>query len=206
MNQFGTCDDDVAHRISVGWMKWRENSGIFCDRKMPLKLKGRLYSVAVRPSITYASQSWTMYENFNSKLTAAEMKMLRISAGVTKLDMIRSTKIRGSLHINQSIAEKLQKDRISWWEHVKRRPPDNPVKEAMEFEILATAKRRGRPKNTWVKQMQHLELVTQGSSRVTRSTAARLVTSLSANPAGHRSGSRRENNDFYYRLLFFMVE
>nr|GEW58383.1 retrovirus-related Pol polyprotein LINE-1 [Tanacetum cinerariifolium] len=29
--------EDVAHRIRIGWMKWRAASGIRCDRRMPLK-------------------------------------------------------------------------------------------------------------------------------------------------------------------------
>ena len=35
VNNVATCDDDVKHRINVAWMKWRENSSVFCDRKMP---------------------------------------------------------------------------------------------------------------------------------------------------------------------------
>uniref|UniRef100_A0A1B0CQP9 Putative rna-directed dna polymerase from mobile element jockey-like diaphorina citri n=1 Tax=Lutzomyia longipalpis TaxID=7200 RepID=A0A1B0CQP9_LUTLO len=35
-------DADLGHRISTGWMKWRQFTGVFCDRKMPPKLKGKL--------------------------------------------------------------------------------------------------------------------------------------------------------------------
>ncbi|XP_070025188.1 uncharacterized protein [Nicotiana sylvestris] len=33
-------DEDVMHRIGEGWMKWRLASGVLCDWKVPLKLKG----------------------------------------------------------------------------------------------------------------------------------------------------------------------
>ncbi|XP_075092199.1 uncharacterized protein LOC107815590 [Nicotiana tabacum] len=33
-------DEDVAHRIGAGWMKWRLASGVLCDRNVPLRLKG----------------------------------------------------------------------------------------------------------------------------------------------------------------------
>ncbi|XP_019248770.1 PREDICTED: uncharacterized protein LOC109228041 [Nicotiana attenuata] len=36
----GEIDEDVTHRIGVGWMKHRLASGVLCDRKVPLKLKG----------------------------------------------------------------------------------------------------------------------------------------------------------------------
>jgi hypothetical protein len=35
----GDIDDDVRHRIKAGRMKWRQASGILCDKKVPQKLK-----------------------------------------------------------------------------------------------------------------------------------------------------------------------
>lgn len=154
INNEATCDDDINHRVSVGWMKWRENSAIFCDRKMPPKLKGKLYTSVVRPALTYGSQCWTMYKKYESKLTAAEMKMLRMTAGVTKLDRIRSTKIRGSLHVKNTISQKIEHDRLSWYCHVQRRDPENPVKKAISYNVPIRNKKKGRPKHSWYKQMQ----------------------------------------------------
>ena len=36
----GDIDEDVSHRIKAGWMKWRQASGVLCDKKVPQKLKG----------------------------------------------------------------------------------------------------------------------------------------------------------------------
>jgi hypothetical protein len=35
----GDIDEDVNHRIKAGWMKWRQASGILCDKRVPQKLK-----------------------------------------------------------------------------------------------------------------------------------------------------------------------
>lgn len=157
INNTATCDDDLNHRVSVGWQKWKENSSIFCDRKMPLKLKGKLYSTVVRPALLYGSQCWTLYKNYENKMTATEMKMCRMSVGVTKLDHIRSTRIRGSLHIKKPIVEKMRDDRKGWFEHVLRRPPENPVQRAISTEVQRTLPpKRGRRKLTWTAQMQQL--------------------------------------------------
>ena len=99
VNNEASCDDDIKHRTSVGWMKWRENSSVFCDKKMPRKLKDNLYATVVRPALLYASECWIMYKTYEIKLTATEMKMLRMTAGVTKLDHIKSKHIRGSLFV-----------------------------------------------------------------------------------------------------------
>ena len=37
----GDIDEDVGHRIKAGWMKWRQASGVLCDKRVPQKLKGR---------------------------------------------------------------------------------------------------------------------------------------------------------------------
>ena len=141
-----------------------------CGPRMPLKLKGKLYTTVVRPAFLYGSESWTMYNSYNDKLTAAEMKMLRILAGVTKVDHIKSSFIRGSLQVKELIADKLKKQQQSWWEHVKRRPPENPVQVAMAANI-SRASRRGRHKNSWLKQKQLLDAINQGSTRITRQSA-----------------------------------
>jgi hypothetical protein len=46
----GDIDEDVNHRIKAGWMKWRQASGILCDKRVPQKLKGKFDSTAIRPA------------------------------------------------------------------------------------------------------------------------------------------------------------
>ena len=41
--------------MQTGWMKWREGKGVLCDKRVPLKVKGKLYATVVRPALTYAS-------------------------------------------------------------------------------------------------------------------------------------------------------
>jgi hypothetical protein len=35
----GDIDEDVSHRIKAGWVKWRQASGVLCDKRVPQKLK-----------------------------------------------------------------------------------------------------------------------------------------------------------------------
>ena len=46
----GDIDADVSHRIKAGWIKWRQASGIFCDKRVPQKLKGKFYRTTIRPA------------------------------------------------------------------------------------------------------------------------------------------------------------
>ncbi|XP_071704477.1 uncharacterized protein [Rutidosis leptorrhynchoides] len=56
LHKSGRIDEDVTHRIKVGWMKWRAATGVICDKKIPLKLKGKFYKVAIRPAMLYGSE------------------------------------------------------------------------------------------------------------------------------------------------------
>ena len=52
----GDIDEDVRHRISAGWLKWRQASGVLCDRRVPQKLKGKFYRTAIRPAMLYGAE------------------------------------------------------------------------------------------------------------------------------------------------------
>jgi hypothetical protein len=47
----GEIDEDVSHKIRVGWVKWRQTSGVLCDKKVPNKIKGKFYRMAIRPAM-----------------------------------------------------------------------------------------------------------------------------------------------------------
>jgi hypothetical protein len=49
-------DEDVSHRIRARWVKWRQASGILCDKKVPNKLKNKLYRTTIRPAIMYEAE------------------------------------------------------------------------------------------------------------------------------------------------------
>jgi hypothetical protein len=43
----GDIDEDVSHRIKAAWLKWHQASGVLCDPRVPLKLKGKFYKTAI---------------------------------------------------------------------------------------------------------------------------------------------------------------
>ena len=64
----GRIDGDVTHRINAGWLKWRGASGILCDKKIPLKLKGKYYRAAIRPAMFYGSECWAVNHQHVQKM------------------------------------------------------------------------------------------------------------------------------------------
>lgn len=77
-----------------------------------------MYTTAIRPSLTYGAKCWNMYREYERKLTTTEMKILRMSAGVTKKDCIRSERLRALLKVKESIVEKVTRERQEWFKKI----------------------------------------------------------------------------------------
>jgi hypothetical protein len=52
----GEIDEDVSHRIRIGWVKWRQASSVLCDKKVPNKLKDKFYRTSIRPAMMYDAE------------------------------------------------------------------------------------------------------------------------------------------------------
>ena len=51
MEEEGGMETDIAKRVRAGWMNWKKCSGVLCDKRMPVKLKGEVYRTVVRPAM-----------------------------------------------------------------------------------------------------------------------------------------------------------
>ena len=80
-------------------MKWKEVTGVMCDRKMPVELKDNVFKTITRPAMTCGSECWAVKKKDESKLNSAEMRMFRWARGKTRLDHIRNEDIRKDAHV-----------------------------------------------------------------------------------------------------------
>ena len=117
-------------------------SGVLRDRRMKVKIKGKVYKTIVRPVMVYGAETWALKKAHEKKMEVAEMKMLRWMCGVTRLDKIRNEKIRGSPKVGE-ISKKVQERRMRWYGHVMRRDEEYVGKRVMGIEV------QGRPKKRW---------------------------------------------------------
>ncbi|KAE8662012.1 hypothetical protein F3Y22_tig00113721pilonHSYRG00082 [Hibiscus syriacus] len=96
-------DDDVTHRVKAGWLKWRVATGVLCDKRVPLKLKGKFYIMAIRPVLLYGLEYWAIKKDHVRRMEAAKMRMLRWACGRTLWDMTPNSAIRMSLGVATTI-------------------------------------------------------------------------------------------------------
>ncbi|KAK3506625.1 hypothetical protein QTP70_011141 [Hemibagrus guttatus] len=97
----GECGKEVKKRVQAGWNGWRKVWGVLCDRKISARIKGKVYRTVVRPAMLYGLETVSLRKRQESELEVAELKMLRFSLGVKRLDRIRNEYIRGTAHVGR---------------------------------------------------------------------------------------------------------
>ncbi|VDP15302.1 unnamed protein product [Heligmosomoides polygyrus] len=150
---------EVNSRVSAAWSKWRSLTGVLCDRKIPERLKSKIYRAVVRPVAMYGSECWPATREVETRLSVMETKMLRWTAGVTRMDRIRNDAIRQKFGV-APITDKMREARLRWYSHVLRGKDDRVRKIGLNFEVIGK-RPRGRPKQRWLDTL-HADLKITG--------------------------------------------
>lgn len=138
-------------RVNAAWMKWRQVSGVMCDRRMPIRLKAMVYKSVIRPVALYGSECRPATSKCEQTLHVMEMRMLRWCLGLTRLDHVRNDVVRSRMGV-APIIEKMREGRMRWYGHVMRSCENSVAKAAMTMRPLGE-RPRGRPKKRWTDQV-----------------------------------------------------
>ena len=104
-------------------------SGVLCDKRMPVKLKGKVYRTVVRPAMLYGAETWATTKRQESRIEVNEMRILRWMCGVTRKYKNRNEHIRGTTKVVQA-SRKITERRLKWYGHVMRMEEDHVVRRA----------------------------------------------------------------------------
>ncbi|KAI5103545.1 hypothetical protein C0J45_7126, partial [Silurus meridionalis] len=110
------CVREVKKRVQAGWSGWRRViAGVICDRRVSVRVKGKVYRTVVRPEMSYGLETVAL-----THCGISVYKMLRFPLGVTRMDRIRNEFIRGTAHVGR-LGDKVREVRLRWFGHVQRR-------------------------------------------------------------------------------------
>ena len=137
----------VRARVKAAWQKWRELGPVIADKKIPTKLKTKLYTTVVRPVILYGAECWTTGMKEENILEKTETRMLRRIKGVTVKDKMKSEDIRKELGVG-SIKSRARESKLRWFGQVHRREQESNLRQVMDMEIPGR-RTRGRPRRRW---------------------------------------------------------
>ena len=108
------CGSVMKRRVQAGWNNWRRVSGVICDRRLSACAKGKVYKMVVRPGMLYGLETVPLTRKQEAELAVAELKMLRFSLRVTRIDKIKNEFIRRTAHVRQ-IGDKVREARLRRW-------------------------------------------------------------------------------------------
>jgi len=93
--------------------------------------------------LLYGSKTWTVKESDARRITTAEMKYMRRTAGYTWTDYKTNAQIANELKITP-ILDKLLEYKRSWIQHVNRMPR-NRLPSVMKYYSLTARRNHHRP-------------------------------------------------------------
>ena len=137
---------EVKKRVQAVWNGWRRVSGVICYRKLPARVKGKVYSSMVKPAMLYGLEMVVVTKKQVKKMEVAEMKMLRFAMEVTRKDKIRNEHIRSTVKVER-LGMKMREGRLRWYGHVMRRDQEYVGRKMME---LPGKRKRGRSKRRFL--------------------------------------------------------
>ena len=111
MQESGGCEREVKKRVQEGWNEWRRVSGVICNRRLPARVKGKVYSSVVRPAMVYGLETVAVTKKQVEEMEVAEMKMLRFAMGVMRKDKIRNEHIRSTVKVER-LGMKMREGRL----------------------------------------------------------------------------------------------
>ena len=53
----GGMETEITKWVGAGWRNWKKCSGVLCDRRMPVKLKGKVNKSVIRPATLYGAET-----------------------------------------------------------------------------------------------------------------------------------------------------
>ena len=114
VQESGGCKREVKKRVQAGWNGWKKMSRVICDRRLPARVKGKVYSSVVRPAMVYGLETVAVTKKQVKEMEVAEMKMLRFAMGVTRKDKIRNKYIKSTIKVER-LGMKMREGRLRWY-------------------------------------------------------------------------------------------
>ena len=68
---------DINNMVKLAWMKWKQLTGVLCDRQVLIELKDKVYKTVIKPTMTFGAECWAVRKKDENRLHVAEMRMLR---------------------------------------------------------------------------------------------------------------------------------
>ena len=112
---------DIDNRLNIFFKITCVLNNVFRPQKALKETRINLYNTLALPVLLCGNETWTVKASDARRITAAEMKYMRRTAGYTWTDYKTNEQIAKELQITQMLVKLLEYKR-SWIQHVNRMP------------------------------------------------------------------------------------
>eukprot|EP00959_Pyramimonas_sp_CCMP1952_P076446 1597398-Pyramimonas_sp.AAC.1 len=78
-------ETELQYRIGCGWAAFAKHKFTFCNRRIKLQHRMRLFQASVAPCVIYCSGAWTLTLEQQRQLQSAQRRMIRMILGARRL-------------------------------------------------------------------------------------------------------------------------
>ena len=135
VQESGNCEREIKRRVQAKWNGLRKASGVICEKRLPAKVKRKVYNIVVRSAMVHGLETVAVKKKQLEEMEVAEIKMLRFAMGVTTKDKIRNEYIRHAVKV-ELLRMQTREGRLRWYGHVTRRDQEYIGRMVMEMELL----------------------------------------------------------------------
>ncbi|KAK6736343.1 hypothetical protein RB195_019179 [Necator americanus] len=121
----GNIDEEGRARVDAAWMKWKMATGALCDKKVPVRLKSKIYTTFVRPVALYGCATlkdkvskYTLHAPSSVIPLTEKMKEARLNSLATSRGEKNSV-AKTALKLDVSDSRPRRTPKIRWLDHVK---------------------------------------------------------------------------------------
>ena len=157
----GGSDLEVTRRLGMayGVMDSLDRS-IWRCRYLCRRTKVRVFKALVIPVLLYGCETWTLTKDLKRRLNAFSTKSLRRIMGYSWRDYVSNQDVLDGADMRQ-VTCLITERQLRHYGHVARLPDDDPAHMVIsERDDPEWARPRGRPRGTWLRQLNRICLET----------------------------------------------
>ena len=151
----GRCESDIERRKTAGTKVNGALRPIMKSRNVSIPAKKLLHQAILLPTLMYGSESWTWLKKDESGINAVEMRSLRRMCGRTLRDRVRNADIREMCDSKKGVITSMKVNKLRWFGHIERMS-DERLTKRIYGASKSGARRRGRPRLTWIKHIEQI--------------------------------------------------
>ena len=101
--------------MNVWHRTWGVLKSVLNNRGLGINSKKCLYERVIVPTALYGSEAWSMRSAERRKVNVLEMKCLRSSVGMSRMDLVRNEEMRRRAGIERKLASRADQRVLRWF-------------------------------------------------------------------------------------------